>query len=65
MWEWSDFKARPINDWRIDRVPSNWQAFAGDRVGMAQTSRRGAVRTVRLDRELTIHHIHECGRPRT
>ena len=51
MWDWSDFKTRPINDWRIDRVPSNWQVYAGDRVGMVQ--------------RLGAEHCEQCGATRT
>jgi group II intron reverse transcriptase/maturase len=58
MWDWSDFKTRPISDWRIDRVPSNWQAYAGDRVGMVQRLGAEHCEQCGATENLTIHHIH-------
>jgi RNA-directed DNA polymerase len=58
MWEWSDFKTRPINDWQIDRVPSNWQAYAGDRVGMVQRLGAEQCEQCGSTKNLTIHHVH-------
>jgi group II intron reverse transcriptase/maturase len=58
MWQWSDFKARPTNDWRIDRMPSNWQAYAGDRVGMVQRFSAEQCEQCGSNENLTIHHIH-------
>src|SRR4051794_26155657 len=58
MWQWSDFKTRPINDWRIDRVPSNWQAYAGDRVGMVQRLGAEQCEQCGSTENLTIHHVH-------
>ena len=58
MWDWSDFKTRPINDWRIDRVASNWQAYAGDRVGMIQRLGAEHCEQCGATENLTIHHIH-------
>jgi group II intron reverse transcriptase/maturase len=58
MWQWSDYKARPTNDWRIDRMPSNWQAYAGDRVGMIQRFGAEHCEQCGATENLTIHHIH-------
>jgi RNA-directed DNA polymerase len=58
MWDWSALKSRPISDWRIDSMPSNWQAYAGDRVGMVQRFGAEHCEQCGSTENLTIHHIH-------
>jgi RNA-directed DNA polymerase len=58
MWRWSDFKPRLTSDWRIDRMPSNWQAYAGDRVGMVQRLGAEHCEQCGSTKDLTIHHVH-------